>query len=142
MKTKVLLMSAICISLFISSCKKKDVADETITYEVTLSNPSRTAYMEFGNETGGKDAANANTSSFTKSYTVKSNASKQTYALSLSCYAKYVSGSTTQFQNQSITVNIKEDDKVIKTITKSGSSDLYIYSSEISASLPTATKYK
>jgi len=142
MKTKLLLTSAVCISLFISSCKKKEVADETITYEVTLSNPNRTAYMEFANETGGNDAANVNTTSFTKSYTVKSSASKQTYALSLSCYAKYVTGSTTQYQSQSITVNIKEDDKVIKTITKTGSSDLYIYSSEISASLPTATKYK
>lgn len=125
----------------LNSCKKKEVADETITYEVTVTNPDRSSTIEYVNSSGGKDLA-VITSSYSKSFTVKSNTSKVNYGMSLSCYAKYVSGSSTTFQPQEITINIKEDDKVVKTISKSGSSDIYISSSDFNASLPTATKYK
>jgi C4-type Zn-finger protein len=45
-------------------------------------------------------------------------------------------------QPQTIIINIKEDDKVIKTLTKSGTASIYINNGDISASLPSATKYK
>ena len=142
MKSKLFLATVLCSTLFIGSCKKKEVADVTISYEVTLSNPSRNATIEYINDSGGEDLAVVNTSTFTKSFTVKSNATKVTYGMYLTCYSKYVSGSSTDFQSQTVTIDIKEDDKVIKTITRSGSSNIYINSSEINASLPSATKYK
>lgn len=142
MKTKLFLTLLIAALFSFSSCKKTTVADETVTYRVTLSNPDRTASITYYNETGGQDMAIVNTPSFTQSFTIKSNATKKTFALTLSCYSKYVTGSSTSFQPQTVTVDILEDDKVMKTITRSGSSSIYIYSSEISASLPTATKYK
>jgi hypothetical protein len=142
MKIKLATLALSLGILTLSSCKKKEVADETITYEVFVTNAARNSTIEYTNESGGKDLAVLTTGSFSKSYTIKSNASKITYGISLSCYSKYVTGSSTTFQPQDVTINIKEDDKVVKTISKSGSSDIYISSSEINASLPSATKYK
>ncbi len=142
MKTKFLFLTITLSTLVLNSCKTKEVADETISYEVILSNPNREAYIEYANQSGGNDIEIVNTANFKKTYTVKSNVAKQNYKMSVSCYAKYVEGSSTQFQAQTITVNILEDDKVVKTKTISGSSNLDIYSSEVTASLPTAIKYK
>ena len=141
-KITVLSLAFALVSFTFSSCKKKEVADVTITYEVLLSNPARTASITYVNSTGGTDIQGITTSSFTKSYTVKSSSEKVNYGLSLNCYSKYVTGSTTTYQPQDVTINIKEDDKVIKTLTRSQTGSIYIYSSDISASLPSATKYK
>ena len=141
-KITVLSLAFALVSFTFSSCKKREVADVTITYEVLLSNPARTATMTYVNSTGGNDLDFLTTSSFTKSYTVKSSSTKVNYGISLNCYQKNVTGSSTSFQPQDITINIKEDDKVIKTLTRSGSASIYIYSGDISASLPSATKYK
>jgi hypothetical protein len=141
-KITVLSLAFALLSFTFSSCKKREIADVTITYEVLLSNPARTASITYVNSTGGTDIQGITTSSFTKSYTVKSSSEKVNYGISLNCYSKYVTGSVTTYQPQDVTINIKEDDKVIKTLTRSGSASIYIYSGDISASLPSATKYK
>jgi hypothetical protein len=138
-KITVLSLAFALVSFTFSSCKKREVADVTITYEVLLSNPARTATMTYVNSTGGNDLDFLTTSSFTKSYTVKSSSTKVNYDLYLTCYSKIVSGTP---QPQTIIINIKEDDKVIKTLTKSGTASIYINNGDISASLPSATKYK
>jgi hypothetical protein len=133
---------AMGLLMLINSCKKKEVDDVTITYDVSISNTKRAAYIEIVNSSGGRDVEVVNQNNFTRSYTVKSNVTKLAYSVDLYCYSKLVNGSSTNYEPQSITINIKEDDKVIKTVTRSGSASIFISSSDITADLPTAVKYK
>ena len=137
-KITVLSIAFSLLAITFSSCKKREIADVTITYEVLLSNPARQATMTYVNSTGGSDYDVLRTNSFTKSYTVKSSSTKVKYDLYLTC-PMLVSGTS---QPQTVTINIKEDDKVIKTLTRSGTASISIYYGDISASLPSATVYK
>ena len=130
-------------ALFFTACKKKEVADVTVTYKVTLSNPNREFYIRYINETGGTDQEVISTASWTKTFTIKSDVDKVPFELWGACYAEEVPGSSTQYQPQSVTLSIMEDDATIDTKTVSGTSSIYIdsYEDEVYAELPSAVKY-
>lgn len=129
------------IAIVLFGCKKSEVDDVTISYEVTISNVNRPVTIYFNNETGGEDIFELTTTSFSKSYVMKSDKAKSTFKIRASCYT-YQTPNTNIYESQTITLKILEDNVVKQTKTVSGSSVINSFDNEIKADLPSVIKYK
>jgi hypothetical protein len=125
-----------CMTFLFSCGDPKEVADIEIKYEFTATNPNKYIDVTYVNSTGGNDEANDNrTTYWSKTYTVKSDAVKQFYKMTVYMY----SYSSTSNTDQTVRANIIADGKVVATKEVSGSA---FNSFSITAELPTAIKYK
>lgn len=132
--------------LSLTACKKREVDDVTIKYEVTISNPNRPVHIYYKNDTGDEDQDYiTSTTTFTKSYVIKSDKAKDDFYVDFSCGSSYNSN-TQSYESQTITVKLYEDDKVRDQDTWSGSAYLSSWhtydTKEVADSLPSAIKYK
>lgn len=135
MKKNILI--ALALSLALISCKKEQIAEVTIRYEVEASSTIRDYSVYFSNELNGEDVKrNVKNFLFIKEIFVLSDELPKDYFLSVECLEDLV-GNT----QQQITTRIYEDDVLIIERFTGGSSDITEGRTEISAYLPTGIKY-
>jgi hypothetical protein len=134
---KKIIVTFLALSLVLVSCKKMQIAEVTIRYEVEAISSIRDYSVYFSNEIDGEDVKrNVNSFLFIKEIFVLSNEQPKDYFLSVECLEDLV-GNT----QQQITTRIYEDNVLIIERFTGGSSDIMEGRTEISAYLPTGIKY-
>ena len=130
-------IAILALSLALVSCKKMQIAEVTIRYEVEATSNIRDYSVYFSNEIDGEDVKrNVNSFLFVKEIFVLSNEQPKDYFLSVECLEDLV-GNT----QQQITTRIYEDGILITERFTGGSSDITEGRTGISAYLPTGIKY-
>lgn len=134
---KKIYLFTLALSLIFVSCRKSQIVDVTIRYEVEAMSSIRDYSVYFSNEINGEDVVrNANNFLFTKKIYVPSDESPKDYFLSVECLEDRLSNS-----QQQITTRIYEDGILIVERFTGGTSDITENRTEISAFLPTGIKY-
>jgi len=129
---------AIIIPVITVSCKKKEVADVTIKYEITATTSVRPYTIYYSNLTDAFDVEqNYSNVSFTQSFEIPSNSEIKTYSLEASCPESYPNS-----VSQVLHLKIYEDDELIVDKRIGGSAYISYDDTHISADLPTRIKYK
>jgi len=134
---KKIILTTLALSLVLISCKKVQVAEVAIRYEVEATNTARNYSVYFSNTMNGEDVKrDVDKILFSKEIFVMSDEAPKDYFLSVECLEDKI-GNT----QQQITTRIYEDDILIIERFTGGSSDITESRTEVSAFLPTGVKY-
>ncbi len=136
-KNRILILF-IGLSITIICCRKKEVADVTIKYEILLLNSSRPCAIIYQSvSSGGVDTIrNFANLSYHYSFIIPSNKQKAEYVLKAFCPQH-----PTSCVLQTLTLRIFEDDKMVAEQIHSGPATFYSSTTIVSAELPSRTKY-
>ena len=129
-------ISVISMAVFFSCGSKKEVAPINVTYTYTATNSDKRIDVSYLNLTGGNDESNNQKVKYwEKVFTIQSDQTKQTFAMTVNMY----SYSTTLDTDQKVTAKILVDGKEVASKTVEGSGYNYF---TITAEAPTTIKYK
>lgn len=137
-KTNYFVITLVAITLMTFSCKKREVADVTIKYEISATTAGRPYTIYYSNLTDAYDVEqNYANVLFTESFDIPSNSSVKTFSLKASCPESYPNSIS-----QVLHLKIYEDNVLIADKRIGGSAYISFDDTYVSADLPTKIKYK
>lgn len=130
-------------TLILLSCKKQEVDEEEIEYQVSITNLKRPCTIKYVDENGKYQTEQLTNLNLSKSFMIESNAVKQEYTISVNC-PKVNTGleGNVNYEYQQIDLKIIEDGKIVASQILKGIEDLVLVDEEFQIILPTSVKYK